>query len=120
MKANIQHYVSSFESLYEGEPWFGRSITSIVSEIQPSQAFKKNAPTSHSIYEIIAHMLSWRELFAKRLNGDYSSRIKSNSPSDWPPLPAEKTSANWEELLNKLRENQQALIKALRRTDDAQ
>ena len=120
MKANIQHYVSSFESLYEGEPWFGRSITSIVSEIQPTQAFKKNAPTSHSIYEILAHMLSWRELFVKRLNGDHSSRIESNSVADWPPLPSEKTAANWEQLLNKLSENQQVLINALKKTDDSQ
>ena len=120
MKQNIQHYVSSFESLYEGEPWFGRSITSIVKEIPPSQAFKKDSPTSHSIYEIVGHMLAWRDLFVRRLNGDYSSTIQANSEADWPTLPTSKTSANWEQLLNKLSENQQALIEALKKTKDAQ
>lgn len=120
MKQNIQHYVSSFESLYEGEPWFGRSITSIVKEIPPSQAFKKNSTSSHSIYEIVGHMLAWRDLFVKRLNGDYSSAIQANSEADWPALPTSKTSANWEQLLNKLSENQQALIEALKKTTDGQ
>ena len=120
MKENIQHYVSSFEDLYEGEPWFGRSMTSIIREISPTQAFKKNGPTSHSIYEVVAHMLAWRELFVKRLNGDYSSRIESNSTADWPPLPAEKTAAKWEVLVNKLSENQKALIEALKNIKDSQ
>src|SRR6478609_2915650 len=118
MKANIQYYVSSFENLYEGEPWYGRSIVSIVSEIPPTQAFKKSTPTSHSIYEIVGHMLAWRDLFVKRLNGDYSSSIAVNSPSDWPSLPNAKTAANWEQLLNKLSENQNALISALKKTSD--
>ena len=120
MKQNIQHYVSSFESLYEGEPWFGRSITSIVKEIPPSQAFKKNSTSSHSIYEIVGHMLAWRDLFVKRLNGDYSSAIQANSEADWPALPNGKTLANWDQLLNKLSENQQALIEALKKTNDNQ
>src|SRR5690349_8522616 len=113
MKSNIQYYVSSFEDLYEGEPWYGRSIVSIVREIAPTQAFKKNSPTSHSIYEIVGHMLAWRNLFVKRLNGDYSSSIQVNSASDWPTLPNSKTAANWEQLLNKLNENQHELIEAL-------
>ena len=120
MKANIQHYVSSFENLYDGEPWYGRSIVSIVREIPPTQAFKKSSPTSHSIYEIVGHMLAWRDLFVKRLNGDYSSKIQSNSEADWPALPNAKTAANWEKLLHKLSENQQALIEALKKTTDSQ
>jgi uncharacterized damage-inducible protein DinB len=120
MKANIQHYVSSFESLYEGEPWYGRSIVSIVKEVQPTQAFKKNSPTSHSIYEIVGHMLAWRDLFVKRLNGDYSSTIQSNSESDWPKVPGEKNASSWDQLLHKLSENQQALIHALKKVSDNQ
>ena len=120
MKANIQHYVSSFENLYEGEPWYGRSIVSIVREVPPTQAFKKNSATSHSIYEIVGHMLAWRDLFVKRLNGDYTSSIQSNSESDWPKLPAEKTAGAWEQLLHKLSENQQALIGALKKVNDSQ
>jgi len=120
MKANIQHYVSSFENLYEGEPWYGRSIVSIVREVPPTQAFKKNSPASHSIYEIVGHMLAWRDLFVKRLNGDYSSSIQSNSESDWPKLPAEKNAGSWDQLLHKLSENQQALINALKKVNDGQ
>jgi len=120
MKTNIQHYVGSFESLYNGEPWYGRSISSIVKEIPPTEVFRKPSPNSHSIYEIVGHMLAWRDLFVKRLNGDYSSSIQSNSEGDWPKLPVEKSAGTWNQLLHKLSENQEALINALKKTNDSQ
>ena len=76
MQPSMQNYVTSFQNLYDGEPWYGRSIVSIVREIAPTQAFKKNSPTSHSIYEIVAHMLAWRELFVKRLKPKRNSFVK--------------------------------------------
>ena len=58
MNTSIKHYVTSFENLYEGEPWFGRSMTSILKEISPSKAYQKNSREQHSIYEFFN--ICWR------------------------------------------------------------
>jgi uncharacterized damage-inducible protein DinB len=118
MNTSIKHYVTSFENLYEGEPWFGRSMKSILQEVSPSKAYKKSSKEQHSIYEILQHILAWRDLFVKRLNGDTNTSIKMNSELDWPPLPAAQTPENWNNLLKRLSENQEALVKALQQKKD--
>jgi len=119
MNATIKHYVTAFENLYEGEPWFGRSMMSILKEIPPSKAYKKSGDESHSIYEILQHMLVWRELFVSRLNGDSTSSIQINSSLDWGGQPTAQTAENWNRLLTRLSENQRALVNALKQKDDS-
>jgi uncharacterized damage-inducible protein DinB len=118
MNNSISRYIDSFQTVYEGEPWYGRSIISILKAIPPSRAYRKSTGEQHSIYEIVEHLLVWRELFVKRLNGDHSSSIKMNSPSDWPGLPTAQTAANWDTLLTRLDENQNRLINSLKELED--
>ena len=118
MHTTIKHYVNAFENLYEGEPWYGRSITSIVKEVAPSRVYKKSSDGQHSIYEILQHMLAWRELFVSRLNGDTTATIQVNSLLDWGGLPTAQTTENWNRLVTRLSENQEALVQALREQKD--
>jgi len=120
MHKKIEHYITAFENLYEGEPWFGRSLTAILKEVPPSKAYSKSSDTQHSIFEILQHMLAWRELFVARLHGDTSGSIQINSELDWPSLPSAKTAENWNKLLTRLTENQHELVKALKKQSDKQ
>jgi len=119
MNETIQRYVTSFENLYEGEPWFGRSMMSILREVPPSRAYKKSGDGSHSIYEILQHMVAWRELFVSRLNGDTTTNIQINSSLDWGGHPTAQTAENWDRLLTRLSENQHALVNALKQKEDS-
>jgi uncharacterized damage-inducible protein DinB len=120
MHTTIKHYVNAFENLYDGEPWYGKSIMSIIKEVAPSKAYKKSSDSQHSIYEILHHMLAWRELFVSRLNGDTTSSMQINSSLDWGGLPSAQTSENWNRLLTRLSENQEALVQALGNQKDNQ
>ena len=120
MNKKIEHYVSAFENLYEGEPWFGRSMMSILKEVSPSRAYSKSSEQRHSIFEVLQHMLAWRELFVARLHGDTTATIEINSALDWPSLPTSKNAENWNRLLTRLSENQEALVKALKKQSDEQ
>ena len=91
---------------------------SILKEIPYQQVYKKRSPAQHSIYEILQHMLAWRTLFVKRLNGDGASKIKLNSLEDWPTLPADQTAGNWNKLLQQLSANQQQLVASLQLQQD--
>jgi uncharacterized damage-inducible protein DinB len=118
MKKEINNYISEFGTIYNGEPWYGKSLMAIINSADAKNVFKKQKSDSHSIYEITHHLFAWRDLLAKRLNGDAKASIKMNSKEDWSPLPKEQTAATWKELIKKLEQNQQELIESLPKWDD--
>ena len=113
MTKEINNYISEFETIYNGEPWYGKSLMAVINDADPKQVFKKQKSTSHSPYEITYHLYAWRDLLVKRLLGDTKSSIDVNSNDDWPGLPKEQTTSAWKELVRKLEQNQMDLIKAL-------
>jgi uncharacterized damage-inducible protein DinB len=117
MKKEINSYINEFESIYNGEPWYGKSLMAIIYSADPKDVFKKPKSESHSAYEITHHLYAWRNLLAKRLKGDNAS-IEVNSKEDWAPLPTEQKAATWKELIKKLEQNQQELITELTKLKD--
>ena len=118
MTKEINNYITEFETIYNGEPWYGKSLMAIVNSADPNDVFKKPKSSGHSAYEITQHLYAWRDLLAKRLNGDTTASIKMNSKEDWALLPKEQTAATWKELIEKLEQNQQELIKSLPKWND--
>jgi len=117
MKKEINSYISEFETVYNGEPWYGKSLMAVINSADPKDVFKKQKSDGHSAYEITHHLYAWRNLLVKRLKGDNAS-IEVNSKEDWAPLPKEQTAATWKELIRKLGQNQQELIAALTKLND--
>jgi uncharacterized damage-inducible protein DinB len=117
MKKEINSYISEFETVYNGEPWYGKSLMAIIYSADPKDVFKKQKSDSHSAYEITHHLYAWRNLLAKRLKGVNAS-IEVNSNEDWAPLPKDQTAATWKELIEKLGQNQHELIGSLTKLND--
>ena len=113
MTKEINNYISEFETIYNGEPWYGKSLMAVINDADPKDVFTKNKSTGHSAYEITHHLYTWRDLLVKRLNGDTKASIDVNSKEDWGPLPKEQTAATWKVLVKKLEQNQKDLIQAL-------
>ena len=118
MKKEIDYYISEFESIYDGEPFYGKPLLMVLKEADPSLVFKKVHAKAHSAYEILHHVLAWRELLVKRLNGDTSSTIKTDSEADWSALPAKQTATEWNALVRKVQQNQKEIISSLAKYED--
>lgn len=118
MKNEINNYVSEFETIYDGEPWYGKALMTILKEADPKSVFKKQNNNGHAAYEVLQHVLAWRELLVKRLNGDTSSNIKIDSEADWSVLPEKQTANEWNALVRKVQLNQKELISALSKYND--
>ena len=118
MKKEINGYISELETIYNGEPWYGKSLMAIIYSADPKDVFKKQKSDSHSAYEITHHLYAWRNLLAKRLNGESKVSIEVNSKEDWTPLPKEQTVATWKALIKKLEQNQKELIESLSKWND--
>lgn len=80
-----------FNDLYHGTPWIDINIESTLNEISAKEAATKPFPNFNSIWEIVNHMISWRQTLLKRLQGEevespednYFSYIPDRSESAW-------------------------------------
>jgi uncharacterized damage-inducible protein DinB len=118
MNKEISNYITEFESIYNGEPWYGKSLMTVVKDADPGKAFTKSNQHSHSAWEIAAHLFAWKDLLVKRLNGENGASIDVDSAQDWAPLPKEQTAAAWKSLVSQIEENQKQLINALGKWKD--
>ncbi|HEV7389932.1 MAG TPA: DinB family protein [Gemmatimonadaceae bacterium] len=67
-------------SVYEGHPWHGSSITSVLKGIDAETAARRSIPKGHTIWELVLHMTGWtREVTARVRGGSPKS-----PPQDWP------------------------------------
>lgn len=85
MKTNVSYFCQQFRHTYEGEPWYGDSLRHKLESVSASEAFALPAPGVHSVAQLVAHMLAWRQLLVERLKGNGDFRIESDSVLDWPP-----------------------------------
>ena len=119
MNKEIKNYISEFETIYNGEPWYGKSLVAVIKGADPKAVFKKQKDSAHSVYEITHHLWAWKDLLLRRLNGDSKASIGIDSKEDWAPLPKTQTASAWEGLVKKLEQNQRDLVDALEKWKDA-
>jgi uncharacterized damage-inducible protein DinB len=97
------------ERTYSGDPWHGPSLRSILEGIDGADASARPLPGAHSIAELAAHILAWREETLRRLEGKGRDLpMEENFPA---PLP-------WSELLARLDRSHEALTKAVAALDE--
>ncbi|HEV7783618.1 MAG TPA: hypothetical protein VGO58_20240, partial [Chitinophagaceae bacterium] len=70
MKNEIESIIRRIERVNNGEPWFGRSVFSILEEVDPKKAYIKPADSEHSLAELLYHMNTWADFTLKRIEKD--------------------------------------------------
>jgi uncharacterized damage-inducible protein DinB len=110
MLDKIQSLQKKFESVYNGDPWYGDSVKSI-------SALIKVEENSHSIAELVSHMIAWREFLLKRLHRDKDFDVDQEDSFDWKRIDKNERTA-WKSLLNTLEKNQKEILSALEKLDN--
>ena len=67
--------------VYEGQPWFGNSLSTYLQEIEP-EALSLNIGHGHSIGQIINHMIEWRKFVILKLQNQPTS-LEVGTAQDW-------------------------------------
>ncbi|MEP6646916.1 MAG: DinB family protein [Saprospiraceae bacterium] len=93
---------------YDGDPWFGKSIKSILSEIDVEEAFIK-PKEQHSILELLYHMIIWREFTMSRMKPEAGKNSVYFEKNDWEDLDHTDKSL-WTKGLQRLEYSQMQLI----------
>ncbi len=76
MNTELKRIAASLKEVLLGEPWYGKPVLTILNEVNPEIVFKKFHEKSHSIIDLIYHMVTWLEFTRQRLEKDQSLDLK--------------------------------------------
>ncbi len=100
MNTETHQIANQLKDSYEGNPWFGRSVKSLLAEVTESHVFER-PNNQHSILELLWHMITWREFTIASLRNDNKKSPVYFEENDWRVLDHDDK-ALWEKGLKKL------------------
>ncbi len=116
MNKELQSIIRNLENTLDGTPWYGRPVYAILREISPAIAYKKPSVNSHSLAELLYHMLTWAEFTLKRLERDHSQDLAAFEKLDWRPI--DPAVHDWDEGLAAFIATHQQIIALLQTKDE--
>ncbi len=102
----------------DGEPWYGRSMYSILNEIHPAVVFKRLNEEGHSMIDLLYHMITWTQFTLQRIRHEPKAPEGEDEETlDWRLIdPLEHT---WVKGLEQLRDLHDQIIMELESRDDS-
>ncbi|HXS58796.1 MAG TPA: DinB family protein [Hanamia sp.] len=105
-----------FEDLYDGSPWIDVTLMGTLKNISAEKAARKIAPDRNSIWQILNHIISWRNNVLQRVQGEVII-----SPDDNYFTPVAGTSEKaWRQALQNLEDSELRWIDFLKKIDESQ
>ncbi len=117
MKAELSVIIKSLEDVLDGEPWYGQPVYRLLRSIDAGYASVKPNEASHSLVDLIYHMLTWTEFTLKRVQKDKINDLAAFEKLDWREI--DPMIHGWEEGLSAFIATNQELIELLKTKDDA-
>jgi len=85
-----QHLGALFQNLYNGHPWIDVTLTGVLENI-PAEKAQQRVGHCNTIWEIVVHMIRWRENVLQRVQGavlktpanNYIEPISDTSDDAW-------------------------------------
>ncbi|MES2883138.1 MAG: DinB family protein [Bacteroidota bacterium] len=114
MNTEIAFISQQLRDAYAGDPWFGRSVKSILADLDEIEVFEK-LNRQHSILEILWHIITWREFVIDRLQP--AKPMSYFEENDWRELDHSDKNL-WPQGLERLRQTQDELMLLLQERSD--
>jgi uncharacterized damage-inducible protein DinB len=116
MNKEIESVIVSLTELLYGEPWYGKSANAVFKNIDPAGVHKKPSPNSHSLIELLYHMITWVEFTLEQVDSNTIADIESFEKRDWRIIDAAEHS--WDRGLQQFIDLHQQLILSLKNKND--
>ncbi|HMG68804.1 MAG TPA: DinB family protein [Chitinophagaceae bacterium] len=116
MRKEIDYITMTLRSILDGQPWYGEPVMKILQATDPSLVYKKPNENSHSLVELLYHMITWAEFTLKRLEKDEEKDLAAFENLDWREIdPKEHT---WEKGIAQFKVTHDLIIELLETKDD--
>ncbi len=84
IKALTKRVIKQLSNFYDGDNWVTDNIITKVFSLASPVALKKVDGHSHSVAELVGHIIAWRNFVVQKLTGNNNYDIDDNSIADWP------------------------------------
>ena len=116
MNAEIQTIIRNLREVLQGEPWHGKSVMELLSEVDPAMAYIRPEETQHSLIDLLYHMITWSEFTANRMEKD-PPPAEETEALDWREIdPVQHT---WQGGVEQLKAANEKIIAMLQQKDDS-
>ena len=90
-KSDLDALKEDLRKVYDGDPWHGSSITTVLNGLDADAAMLRSIPRGHNIWELVLHMTGWTREVTSRLRG----AAPKSPPEDWPTPPSPGSGTAW-------------------------
>lgn len=113
--SEIKEIINELKNIHDGNAWHGASLKDALEGIAYEQAAVRPLKHAHSVWEIVAHIEGWEDVFLRRLEGQGTSEPETG---DF-PVPAEQSGTTWKETLEKLEKTHRELLLLVEKFPDS-
>ena len=117
MNKEIQSISKTLQDVLNGKPWFGRPAYALLNEIDVSVVHEQPGADSHSLADLLFHMITWAEFTQKRLEKDEEMDMTFFESQDWRNI--DPVIHSWEKGMQQFKETHESIIQILDRADDS-
>ncbi len=105
MATETERIAKSLSKTFNKGPWYGPSIMDILTQVKAEEVDLRIG-RSHSIQELLLHMISWRTFAIRRLQRDNDFQVSDDQ--NFPPA----SSTSWSKAIERLQKTQEELVAA--------
>ncbi len=112
--SELDRIIDQLQRAFDGDAWHGPSVIRVLAGVTTQQAVAHPIPPAHSIWQIVLHLISWKNEVRRRLGGaDPAMPLEG----DWPEV-GRPDPTTWSATLARLRDAHAALVAAARKLSD--
>lgn len=111
MKTEVRRIQDQLRRAFEGGAWHGPSLSEILNRVKVSEVDSRPFPETHTIRELLTHILVWEEEAIERLKGGGHRDLPPER--DWPD------GETWAELLRRAVEVHRTLLTTVGELEDS-
>ncbi|MEW6194652.1 MAG: DinB family protein [Bacteroidota bacterium] len=115
--SRVKNYINQLTQLFGGDSWNDESYMEKLKSVNEQIAFAQPLPGKHSVAEILWHVIYWKTILIKQIQGDFEFRKRTEKEFNF--LPVEKLKQKgWINLVAEFKQTHETLIAMLNERDD--
>lgn len=105
----VERIADQIRRAFEGDAWHGPALMELLPAVDSLVASSHPVNNAHSIWEIVNHLIAWKNVVVERMNG---KAIELIGEQDWPTV-RDNTEESWQKTLQELQQAQARLHAAV-------
>jgi uncharacterized damage-inducible protein DinB len=116
MNKEIQTILQSLSEVLNQDPWYGKSVYPLLEEVDERNAYTKANNNSHSLIDLLYHMLTWAGFTQNRIEKEPINDMAAFEATDWRQI--DPAVHDWQKGLTALQASHKKIIELMQTKED--